>query len=118
MIKVKILCNLNFGKCFNFDTLYSIYSSSKITSIHYIFFSFLATTLQPPLPTESSAEYNGDREFFKSFFHDIFPQKEFPLFASNIYFLDYCGISSTTTTNRIVGGESAEPHEFPWLVGK
>ena len=58
----------------------SIYSSSKITSIHYIFFSFLATTLQPPLPTESSAEYNGDREFFKSFFHDIFPQKEFPPF--------------------------------------
>ena len=47
-------------------------AASKITSIHYfVFSSFLATTLQPPLPTESSAEYNGDREYFHKFFWHI-----------------------------------------------
>ena len=45
-------------------------------------------------------------------------KNNFPFFTT-FYYLDYCGISSATTaTNRIVGGESAKPHEFPWLVGK
>ena len=41
----------------------------KLPTIFFLSFPYyLATTLQPPLPTESSAEYNGDREYFYKFF--------------------------------------------------
>ena len=55
-------------------TVYSCIKNSQCRIENYpqlIILSFpyyLATTLQPPLPTESSAEYNGDREYFSKFF--------------------------------------------------
>lgn len=48
-------------------------------------------------------------KFFSSFFHAA--QWELSLSISDI-----CGKPVLDTT-RIVGGEAATPHEFPWLVG-
>ena len=60
---------------------------SKITSIHYfVFSSFLATTLQPPLPTESSAEYNGDREYFHKFFLAYSEQTKFEVTKGGMFY--------------------------------